>query len=132
MVESLAILSILLLAFGGLPFLLWRVFFRVTVGLHATWMVDSLTHFCGSRRFATKDGSRNNWFVAMLSFGESWHNDHHAYPTSACHGLAWYEIDVSWWEIRFLQTIGLATSVRRASLKAATAGASSSGLPRIE
>jgi stearoyl-CoA desaturase (delta-9 desaturase) len=54
--------------------------------------------------------------VALLSFGEGWHNNHHAYPTSARHGLAWYEIDLSWWAIRLLQTIGLATSVRRASL----------------
>jgi stearoyl-CoA desaturase (delta-9 desaturase) len=113
----LAILSILLLSFGGLPFLLWGVFFRVTMGLHATWMVNSLTHFWGSRRFATRDGSRNNWLVALLSFGEGWHNNHHAYPTSARHGLAWYEIDMSWWEIRLLQAIGLATSVRRASLQ---------------
>ena len=111
-----ALLSILLLALGGLPFLLWGVFFRVTVGLHATWMVNSLTHFWGSRRFATRDASRNNWFVAMLSFGEGWHNNHHANPTSARHGLAWYEIDMHWWEIRLLQIIGLATSVRRASL----------------
>jgi stearoyl-CoA desaturase (delta-9 desaturase) len=112
----LAILSILLLVFGGLPFLLWGVFFRVTMGLHATWMVNSLTHFWGSRRFATRDGSRNNWFVALLSFGEGWHNNHHAHPTSARHGLAWYEIDISWWEIRLLQAIGLATSVHCASL----------------
>ena len=97
----LAILSILLLAFGGLPFLLWGVFFRVTMGLHATWMVNSLTHFWGSRRFATRDGSRNNWFVALLSFGEGWHNNHHAHPTSARHGLAWYEIDMSWWRSDF-------------------------------
>ena len=113
----LAILSILLLVFGGLPFLLWGVFFRVTIGLHVTWMVNSLTHFWGSRRFDTRDDFRNNWFVALLSFGEGWHNNHHAYPISARHGLAWYEIDVSWWEIRFLQRIGLATSVRRASLQ---------------
>jgi stearoyl-CoA desaturase (delta-9 desaturase) len=113
----LALLSILLLALGGLPFLLWGVFFRVTVGLHATWMVNSLTHFWGSRRFATRDASRNNWLVAMLSFGEGWHNNHHANPTSARHGLAWYEIDFNWWEIRMLQIIGLATSVRRARLK---------------
>ena len=97
-----ALLSILLLALGGLPFLLWGVFFRVTVGLHATWMVNSLTHFWGSRRFATRDASRNNWLVAMLSFGEGWHNNHHANPTSARHGLAWYEIDINWWEIRML------------------------------
>jgi stearoyl-CoA desaturase (delta-9 desaturase) len=112
----LAIVSILLLAFGGLPFLLWGVFFRVTMGLHATWMVNSLTHFWGSRRFATRDGSRNNWLVAFLSFGEGWHNNHHAHPTSARHGLAWYEIDLSWWEIRCLEIAGLATSVHRASL----------------
>jgi stearoyl-CoA desaturase (delta-9 desaturase) len=54
--------------------------------------------------------------VALLSFGEGWHNNHHAYPTSARHGLAWYEIDMSWCGIRLLQTIGLATSVHRASL----------------
>jgi len=115
-IVPLAILSILLLVFGGLPFLLWGVFFRVTMGLHATWMVNSLTHFWGSRRFATRDGSRNNWFVALLSFGEGWHNNHHAHPTSARHGLAWYELDISWWEIRLLQAIGLATSVHCASL----------------
>jgi fatty-acid desaturase len=118
-IVPLAILGSLLLVFGGLPFLLWGVFFRVTLGLHATWMVNSLTHFWGSRRFATRDGSRNNWFVALLSFGEGWHNNHHAHPTSARHGLAWYEIDISWWEIRLLQAIGLATSVHRASAKGA-------------
>ena len=107
----LIILATGLLAFGGLPFLLWGVFFRVTMGLHATWMVNSLTHFWGSRRFATRDGSRNNGFVALLTFGEGWHNNHHAYPTSARHGLAWYEIDMSWLAIRFLQLIGLAESV---------------------
>ena len=79
-------------------------------------MVNSLTHFWGSRRFTTRDGSRNNWFVALMSFGEGWHNNHHAHPTSARHGLAWYEVDISWWEIRLLQAIGLATSVHCASL----------------
>ena len=113
----LVVLSILLLALGGLPFLLWGIFFRVTMGLHATWMVNSLTHCWGRRRFATRDGSRNNWFVALLSFGEGWHNNHHAYPTSARHGLAWYELDMSWLAIRFLQMVGLAKSVRSASLQ---------------
>jgi hypothetical protein len=79
-------------------------------------MVNSLTHCWGRRRFATRDGSRNNWFVALLSFGEGWHNNHHACPTSARHGLAWYELDISWLVIRFLQIIGLAKSVRSASL----------------
>jgi fatty-acid desaturase len=107
----LVILSVLLFVFGGLPFLLWGVFFRVALGLHATWMVNSLTHFWGRRRFATRDDSRNNWFVALLSFGEGWHNNHHAHPTSARHGLAWYEIDMSWMAIRVLQLLGLAKSV---------------------
>src|SRR5437773_3180634 len=65
----LLILSALLLTIGGLPFLLWGVFFRATMGLHATWMVNSLTHLWGRRRFPTRDNSRNNWFVALLSFG---------------------------------------------------------------
>ena len=112
----LLILAALLLFLGGLPFLLWGVFFRVTLGLHATWMVNSFTHFWGGRRFATRDDSRNNWFVALLSFGEGWHNNHHAHPTSARHGLAWYEIDVSWMTIRFLQLIGLVKSVGVAGL----------------
>jgi fatty-acid desaturase len=112
----LVVLSVLLFAFGGLPFLLWGVFFRVTMGLHATWMVNSLTHFWGRRRFDTRDDSRNNWLVALLSFGEGWHNNHHAHPTSARHGLAWYEIDMSWMGIRLLQWLGLAKSVHVAGL----------------
>jgi stearoyl-CoA desaturase (delta-9 desaturase) len=115
-VAPMAIVSVLLFAFGGLPFLLWGTFFRVTLGLHATWMVNSLTHFWGTRRFATADSSRNNLLVALLTFGEGWHNNHHAHPTSARHGLAWHEIDMSWMGIWLLQRAGLATSVRRARL----------------
>lgn len=107
----------LLFVFGGLPYVLWGVFFRVTVGLHVTWMVNSLTHFWGTRRFPTRDDSRNNWLVAVLSFGEGWHNNHHADPTSARHGLAWYELDMSWLAIRSLELVGLAKSVHIASLK---------------
>jgi stearoyl-CoA desaturase (delta-9 desaturase) len=112
----LTVVGILLFAIGGLPWLLWGVFFRVTLGLHATWMVNSLTHIWGRRRFATRDDSRNNWFVAALSFGEGWHNNHHAHPTSARHGLAWYEVDISWMTIRLLQVLGFAKGVRVARL----------------
>ncbi len=66
---------------------------RVVVGLHATWLVNSATHMWGQRRFNTRDDSRNNWWVALITFGEGWHNNHHAHPTSARHGLAWYEFD---------------------------------------
>jgi stearoyl-CoA desaturase (delta-9 desaturase) len=107
----------LLWAIGGLPCLLWGMFLRVTLGLHATWMVNSLTHLWGSRRFATRDESRNNWFVAVMSFGEGWHNNHHAHPTSARHGLAWYEIDITWITIRLLETAGLAKAVRTVNLR---------------
>ena len=112
----LLVLSAFLLYFGGLPFLLWGVSFRVTMGLHVTWMVNSVTHIWGRRRFATRDDSKNNWYVALLSFGEGWHNNHHAHPTSARHGLAWYELDMSWLAIRVLKMLGLATSVQVARL----------------
>jgi fatty-acid desaturase len=117
----LAIVSILLLVFGGLPCLLWGTFLRVTVGQHVTWMVNSLTHFWGTRRFETRDDSRNNALVAVLSFGEGWHNNHHAHPTSARHGLAWWELDMSWWGIRLLETVGLAKAVRVAKVPANSA-----------
>jgi len=111
----LVILGVGLLLLGGWPLLLWGVALRVTVGLHATWLVNSATHLWGSRRFATKDDSRNNWWVALLTFGEGWHNNHHANPVAARHGLAWYEIDFNWWGIRLLQLTGLANSVKYAT-----------------
>ena len=105
-------LAVGLLAFGGWSFVLWGVFFRITFNFHSTWLVNSATHMWGRRRFATRDDSTNNWWVALLTFGEGWHNNHHAYPTAARHGLAWYEIDVNWWGIRTLQFLRLAKSVK--------------------
>jgi stearoyl-CoA desaturase (delta-9 desaturase) len=102
-----------LYAWGGWPFVTWGLCLRAVLGLHATWLVNSATHMWGSRRFATRDDSRNNWWVAWMTFGEGWHNNHHAHPTSARHGLAWYEIDVNWWGIRTLQWLGLAKNVRQ-------------------
>jgi stearoyl-CoA desaturase (delta-9 desaturase) len=110
-------LAVLLYAVGGLPFLLWAGFFRIVFGLHATWLVNSATHMWGGRRFATRDDSRNNWWVALISFGEGWHNNHHAHPTSARHGLAWYEFDPSWLQIKLLKRLGLAKSIQVASVK---------------
>ncbi len=112
-------LALLLLAIGGLPLMLWGVFFRVTFGLHATWLVNSATHMWGGRRFATRDDSRNNWWVALITFGEGWHNNHHAHPTSARHGLAWYEFDPSWIQIKALKFLGIAKSVRVAKVTSA-------------
>jgi stearoyl-CoA desaturase (delta-9 desaturase) len=109
--------GLLLLAVGGVPYVLWGIFFRTTVGLHATWLVNSATHMWGSRRFATRDDSTNNWWVALLTFGEGWHNNHHAHPTSARHGLAWYELDQNWLGIRALQLAGLAWDVKVARVR---------------
>jgi stearoyl-CoA desaturase (delta-9 desaturase) len=101
-----------LLYVGGWSALMWGTFFRVTVGLHATWLVNSATHMWGKRRFETTDDSTNLWWVALLTFGEGWHNNHHAHPTAARHGLRWYEIDMNWWGIRTLQFFGLAKQIK--------------------
>jgi stearoyl-CoA desaturase (delta-9 desaturase) len=103
--------GLLLLAWGGLPALIWGVFLRVTFAHHSTWLVNSATHLWGTRRFHTADDSTNNWWVALLSFGEGWHNNHHAFARAARHGLAWYEIDANWLMIRLMQSIGLAKEV---------------------
>jgi stearoyl-CoA desaturase (delta-9 desaturase) len=108
----LIICGLLLLAFGGWSYLMVGVFLRVAMGLHFTWLVNSATHIWGTRRFATTDLSTNNWWVALLSFGEGWHNNHHAHPRAARHGLFWYEVDMSWWGIRALQFLGLASDVK--------------------
>ena len=100
-----------LLAAGGWPWVLWGIFLRVTIGLHVTWLVNSATHIWGSRRFDTRDDSRNNWWVALLTGGEGWHNNHHAHPVSARHGMAWYELDVNYLGIWMLEKVGLATKV---------------------
>jgi len=112
----MVVLGVILLAVGGLPLMLWGICVRVVFGLHATWLVNSATHMWGGRRFATRDDSRNNWWVAALTFGEGWHNNHHAHPTSIRHGLAWYEIDHSWILVNILKRIGLASDLKVATL----------------
>ena len=89
---------------------------RTVVGLHTTWLVNSATHSWGSRRFVTKDLSTNSWWVAILTFGEGWHNNHHAHPVSAQHGMRWYEIDMNWYGIWTLKKLGLARNVYRVKL----------------
>jgi stearoyl-CoA desaturase (delta-9 desaturase) len=110
------IVGIVLFALGGWPMLLWPTFFRITAGLHFTWLVNSATHMWGSRRFNTRDDSRNSWWVALLTFGEGWHNNHHAHPVSARHGLAWYEVDITWLHILAFEKLGIAKGVKAASL----------------
>src|SRR5271163_172118 len=117
----LVVLGLILLAIGGLPMMLWGTCVRVVVGLHATWLVNSATHMWGRRRFATRDDSRNSWWVAALTFGEGWHNNHHAHPTSARHGLAWYEFDPSWISLKIMKFFGIARSIKVAKLNSVVA-----------
>jgi hypothetical protein len=79
-------------------------------------LVNSATHSWGKRRFVTKDMSTNSWWVALLTFGEGWHNNHHAHPVSARHGLKWYEVDMNWYGIWALKKLGLARQVYRVKL----------------
>jgi stearoyl-CoA desaturase (delta-9 desaturase) len=104
--------AVLLFTFGGWTFLFWCVFLRITAQFHFTWLVNSATHMWGSRRFETHDDSTNNWWVAILTFGEGWHNNHHAHPRAARHGVAWYEVDTNWWTIRTMKMLGLAKSIK--------------------
>ena len=101
----LTTLGLILLAVGGWSMVLWGIFLRVVVGLHGTWLVNSATHMWGTRRFETRDDSRNSWWVALLTFGEGWHNNHHAHPVSARHGLAWYEFDISWITLKLFNAV---------------------------
>jgi stearoyl-CoA desaturase (delta-9 desaturase) len=117
----LAILGVALFTLGGWDLVLWGICLRLVIGLHVTWLINSGTHMWGGRRFATRDDSRNNWWIALLSFGEGWHNNHHAHPTSARHGLAWYEFDASWIQIRAMQLCGIAKAVRVARIDTQTA-----------
>ena len=104
---------------------LWGGLVRVLLVHHVTWSINSVCHLWGRRPYNTKDESRNNWLFGILGMGEGWHNNHHAFPTSARHGLRWYQIDFSYMIIKFLEKIGLAYDVKvppahRLAMKSAT------------
>ena len=110
------VVGLALLAYGGIPYVLWGVFFRTTFGLHATWLVNSATHMWGYKNFRTRDDSRNLWWVGLLAWGEGWHNNHHAHPVSMRHGLAWWEFDINYIQIKFLEMVGLAWDLKVARM----------------
>jgi sn-1 stearoyl-lipid 9-desaturase len=101
---------------GGWALVLWGIPLRLVLVYHATWLVNSATHRWGYVSHASADGSRNNWWVALITFGEGWHNNHHAYPSSARMGFRWWELDLTWWHIRLLHRLGLARRIRLAPL----------------
>ncbi len=105
-------LGVVLYAIGGWPFVFWGVFARLVIVYHCTWLVNSATHKFGYRNFETTDNSTNCWWVALTTYGEGWHNNHHAYQYSARHGMKWWELDITWMTIQLLQLLGLATKVK--------------------
>jgi stearoyl-CoA desaturase (delta-9 desaturase) len=98
---------------GALAGFLWPGLARIFVLQHMTWSINSICHTFGNRPFDTRDDSRNVWLLALPSLGESWHNNHHAFPSSAFHGARRWQIDISGWTIRALELVGLARDVKR-------------------
>ena len=97
---------------GALTAFVWAGAIRVALLQHVTWAINSICHVYGTRPFAARDESRNVLWLSVLSFGESWHNGHHAFPASARHGLRWWEVDLSWLTIRAMSLLGLARNVK--------------------
>lgn len=109
---TIAVMSgALLFHFGGWSWLVYGMFLRLTLVYHATWLVNSAAHKFGYRTHATRDLSTNCWWVALLTFGEGWHNNHHAFPRSARHGLGWWELDLTFLVISGLEKLGLVWDV---------------------
>ena len=109
--------GLILFAIGGIPWVIWGIFLRVVLVYHQTWLVNSAAHTFGYKNVKLKnDLSTNCWWVGLLAFGEGWHNNHHAFPKSARHGLRPWEVDMTWWTISVLKTLGLATNIQVARL----------------
>ncbi|MCG8407764.1 MAG: fatty acid desaturase [Phycisphaerales bacterium] len=97
---------------GALLGFLWGGLVRVFLVHHVTWSINSICHLWGTRPFQSRDESRNNVVCGLLAFGEGWHNNHHAFPTSARHGLRWWQLDLSYLVICMMKWLGLAWDVR--------------------
>jgi sn-1 stearoyl-lipid 9-desaturase len=107
------VLAAALYQIGGIGMVIWGVLLRIVWVWHITWLINSATHKWGYRWFETDDNSTNNWITAILGYGEGWHNTHHAHESSPRHGLAWWEIDLTWYHIWLLQKLGLAWNLKK-------------------
>src|SRR5581483_3382356 len=101
-----------LFAMGGWSFVVWGIFARLVISYHSTWFVNSAAHSLGYRSYQTSDRSTNCWWVAILSYGEGWHNNHHAFPFSARHGLRWFDLDPTWWNVKVLAFLKVADRIK--------------------
>ena len=106
------LVGLALYAWGGWAYVVWGVFLRLVVGLHATWFVNSAAHTWGYRTYDTPEGSTNLWWVGLIAWGEGWHNNHHAFQRSARHGQEWWEFDANWLAIRALSALGLVRDIQ--------------------
>jgi stearoyl-CoA desaturase (delta-9 desaturase) len=97
---------------NGLQMAVWGFCISTVVLFHATGTINSLDHMIGRRRFATPDTSRNNWFLALITLGEGWHNNHHHYPASARQGFFWYEIDLTYYMLAVLSRLGIVRNLK--------------------
>lgn len=104
--------AVFLYLVGGWSFVIWGIFVRLVAVYHTTWLVNSATHKFGYRSYESRDCSTNCWWVALIAYGEGWHNNHHAFQYSARHGLKWWEIDFTWMMIRCLKLLGLAHNIK--------------------
>ncbi len=105
-------LAVTLFAIGGLPWLVWGYFVSTVVLFHATCLINSLAHRMGSRRYETDDDSRNSLVLALITFGEGWHNNHHRYPGATRQGFFWWEIDLTYWGLKVLSWLGVIRDLR--------------------
>ena len=105
-------------ALGGPTGFLWGGLVRIFMVSHATWSVNSICHCFGNRSFETTDESHNNWIIGLLAFGEGWHNNHHAFPQNAYHGMRWWQFDLSGILIRGFEKAGLVWNVRSVTIEA--------------
>lgn len=102
---------------GTFTAFLWGAVVRVFLLHHITWSVNSICHFYGRRPYKTTDMSTNNWILSFISFGESWHNTHHAFPTSAIHGIRWWQVDLGGALIKTLERLRVISDVKRPTPK---------------
>ena len=106
-------MCVALFAIGGLPWLVWGAFVSTVLLWHGTFTINSLAHVIGKRRFQTRDDSRNNWFLALITLGEGWHNNHHRSPGSASQAMYWWEIDITYYILVALSKVGLISDLRK-------------------
>lgn len=110
-------LAVILFALGGAPALMWGFFMSTVLLWHGTFTINSLSHVYGTRRYTTTDTSRNNFWLALLTLGEGWHNNHHCYQSSTNQGFFWWEIDITYYVLKGLSKVGIVWDLRKPPLE---------------